>query len=392
MFLLIKGARIYCPRDQGIQDLLVCSGKIVSIGNLPESLDIPGNLTVIDGTGLSLAPGFVDQHVHISGGGGEAGPTTRTPEIFLSQLTTAGITTVVGLLGFDGTTRSLAGLLAKTRSLEDEGISAYMFSGAYELPVPTLTGAVKKDLVLIDKVIGIGEIAISDHRSAQPSVEMLAHLGAEARVGGMLGNKPGIVHIHIGEGKQGLSLLFDVIRNFDLPVTQFIPTHVNRLDRLFYQAIDYARQGGYIDLTAGIRPSETDPALDVPRAIERLLTSGVLLEQVTVSSDGNGSLPTFHQNGEFASMTVGSVHVLWNDIRQTVLQNILPLDKALSLITSNPATLLKIPHKGTIAVGNDADLVLLDRALMIDTVIAKGKVMVQSRQPIVRGTFELNNL
>lgn len=59
--------------------------------------------------GLIAVPGFVDMHVHVAGGGGEAGPASRTPEARLSELLLAGITTVVGLTGTDSVSRSQAG-------------------------------------------------------------------------------------------------------------------------------------------------------------------------------------------------------------------------------------------------------------------------------------------
>ena len=42
----------------------------------------------------------------------------------------------------------------------------------------------------------------------------------------------------------------------------------------------------------------------------------------------------------------------------------------------------------TIVVGKDADIVLLDKDLEIDTVIAKGQIMVKDKQAVVKGTFE----
>lgn len=101
-----------------------------------------------------LAPGLIDQHVHITGGGGEAGYHSRTPEITLSGIIRYGTTTVVGTLGTDGCTRSLENLYSKAKALEYEGISTFIHTGSYALPSVTFTGSVTRDLVLIDKVIG----------------------------------------------------------------------------------------------------------------------------------------------------------------------------------------------------------------------------------------------
>ena len=159
-----QGAHLYAPEDRGICDVLVANGKIIAVAsNIPS--DIVPNCTVVDLSGQILCPGFIDQHVHLIGGGGEAGPTTRTPEVALSRLTEAGVTSVVGLLGTDSISRHPESLLAKTRALNEEGISAWMLTGAYHVPSRTITGSVEKDVAIIDRVIGV-KCAISDHRSA----------------------------------------------------------------------------------------------------------------------------------------------------------------------------------------------------------------------------------
>lgn len=390
MFTLIKNAEIYSPDQMGVNDVLIAGSKIAAIQpniSIPKGLP---DLMEIDGSRKLLAPGFIDQHVHIAGGGGEGGPVSRTPEITLSKLTLAGVTTVIGLLGVDGITRSIAELLAKARALEEEGITAYIYTGAYEIPTRTLTGNVRSDLVLIDKVIGTGEIAISDHRSAQPTLEMLTKLASESRVGGLLGKKPGIVHIHIGDGKQGLSLLFEIMKNTDIPITQFVPTHVNRLDRLFDEAVEFLKLGGNIDLTAGItKENESPHALEVHEALEHLVEVKANLDRVTVSSDANGSMPRFDKDGRIIGIGIGSITELWKDIAKAVRKKVIPLPTALALVTRNVAELLKLsPAKGIIAVDSDADIVLLDKDYNIDTVIAKGKLMVQNGQALVHGYFE----
>ena len=165
-----------------------------------------------------VCPGIIDQHVHITGGGGEQGPISRIPEIMFSELVEAGVTTVVGVLGFDSITRSVAGLLAKARGLEAEGITTYIYTGSYGSPTETLTGRVLTDIVLLDKVIGVGEIALSDYRSFHPSLEDLRVLASEAMAGGMLGGKAGILHLHVGDGREGLGSLFRLLDESDFPL------------------------------------------------------------------------------------------------------------------------------------------------------------------------------
>ena len=59
---------------------------------------------------------------------------TQTPEIHLTEIVRAGITTVVGTLGVDNTMKTMAGLLAKVKALKEEGLSAYLWSGGYSVP------------------------------------------------------------------------------------------------------------------------------------------------------------------------------------------------------------------------------------------------------------------
>ncbi len=134
-FTLLQGAHLYAPEDRGVCDVLVANGKIIAVAsNIPS--DIVPDCTVVDLSGQILCPGFIDQHVHLIGGGGEAGPTTRTPEVALSRLTEAGVTSVVGLLGTDSISRHPESLLAKTRALNEEGISASDADRRLSCPFP----------------------------------------------------------------------------------------------------------------------------------------------------------------------------------------------------------------------------------------------------------------
>ena len=95
---------------------------------------LPQGCRVLDAAGRRVIPGLIDQHVHITGGGGESGFTSRVPELRFSDSVKAGVTTLVGLLGTDSRTRNVQNLLAKTKALNEEGITAYCLTGAYEIP------------------------------------------------------------------------------------------------------------------------------------------------------------------------------------------------------------------------------------------------------------------
>lgn len=389
MFKLIKNATVYSPAYEGRKDILICNDRIVKID---DSIDLPQSFCeeVIDGGAFKAVPGFVDQHVHISGGGGEGGPTTRTPDIRLSELTLAGITTAVGLLGTDGVTRSMEALFSKAKSLEEEGVSTYIYSGCYTLPFKTLTGSVQSDLILIDKVLGVGEIAISDHRSSYPSLNDLKTLAAHTRVGGLLSKKAGIVHIHLGEGPEGINSVIEIVKTTEIPAKQFMPTHINRIRHLAEQGMEFIRMGGYVDLTASFYKTEDHPdCMSIGDTLELYLEKGLSLEHVCASSDANGSMPVFDENENLVSIDVGHAAVLFQDIRSAIQDGIVTLERGLSLITTNPAKALKLyPRKGTLKEGSDADIVLLDDTLSIHTVIARGQVMVRDHKAVKKAFYE----
>src|SRR5512137_734049 len=182
--LILKNPDIYAPTPAGRADILIAGGRIVRVE--PGIRIAESYCETFDASGLMAVPGFIDAHVHMTGGGGEGGFATRTPELVLSDAIRGGVTTVVGCLGTDGVTRSLENLLAKARGLDEEGISTFIYTGYYAVPTATLTGSVERDLLLIEKVIGAGEVALSDHRSTQPSFDEVVRLAAEARRGGIL--------------------------------------------------------------------------------------------------------------------------------------------------------------------------------------------------------------
>ena len=385
---LINNIHVYAPEDVGIKDVLV-DEKIIKIGdNLPviEEYDVE----VIDGTGKILVPGFIDCHVHILGGGGEGGARTRTPEIVLSDITTAGVTTVVGCLGTDGTTRTMTNLLAKAKGLEEEGISTYVYTGSYQVPVKTLTGSVTDDIILFDKIIGCGEIAISDHRSSCPTKEEFMKIVADARLGGILSAKAGITDIHMGDSKEVLNLLKYVLDNSMIPSFNMLPTHINRNGYLMKDGIDYVKNyKGYIDLTtSGDKDHMEEGEVTAAQGYRMALDEGCDKYHITYSSDGQGSLPIFDKEGRYIGLGVGKVMSMYEEFVDSINIYNIDMETALLPLTLNPAKLLKLNNKGSIEKGKDADLVIMDKNLKITEVFARGKMMIENAQIKIKGTFE----
>lgn len=390
MITVIRNAEIYGPKYLGKKDVVIVGDKFEGIY---DKVNIPNhfvNINEIDAEGKIMFPGFIDCHVHILGGGGEGGFVTRTPEIMLSDLTTAGITSVVGCLGTDSVCRSVSSLIAKVKSLEEEGITAYCYTGSYDVPVKVITKSIKEDLMIIDKVIGVGEIALSDHRSSQPTYDEFIKVVSQARVGGILSGKAGIVNIHLGDGKRRLEYLLKTIEETELPTTQMLPTHINRNTELFNSGIDYINKGGYIDLTTSSNPNFLEEGeLTASQGLKRIYELGLPINHVTFSSDGNGSMPKFDEKRKLIGLGICSVKSLYAEVRKAILELNIPIDIAIKVITSNVAEILKLKSKGKIKEGYCADFVLVGKEeLDIIDVYGKGKALVKNGEAVVKGTFE----
>jgi len=384
--ILFKKCQVYAPELLGEKDVFIAGGKIAAIGDdIPEPAGM--EIDVVDGTGLKMVPGLIDCHVHIAGAGGEGGPATRTPELTLSELLEGGITTVIGCLGTDGLTRSVESVLMKAKSLREEGVSAWIYTGSYQVPTPTLLGDVGRDIALIDEVIGVGEISLSDHRSSGPTVEELIRLAGHARVGGLLGGKAGIVNCHMGDAKNPFQILYDVAAKSELTLGQFLPTHCNRNDYIFEDAKEYGKKG-FVDITASSYPFFPEYETKPSKAVIELLAAGVPLEHITFSSDGCGSLPDFDEKGNLIKLETGKPRSILDEVRDLVRDEGLELAKALQVVTSNVARILKLGRKGRIAAGADADVTLLDNEFRPYHVVANGTLMVHNARFLKKGTFE----
>ena len=393
MVTIIRNAKVYQPEYAGVKDILILGDRIAAVGEHLRA-DFGGSLEVqeINGEGMAAVPGFIDSHEHIMGGGGEGGFHTRTPEASLGDLIRNGITTVVGCIGTDGVGRDMTALMAKAHALENEGITTYAYTGSYQVPVHTLTDSLMKDIMMLDKVIGVGEVAVSDHRSSQPSFEEFARIAADARVAGMLSGKAGIVNVHLGDSERRLDPIRRVIHETEIPASQFLPTHVNRNEALFEECLDFAAEGGTIDFTGNEDIDYWETICDevrVCRGIRRLLERGISSDRFTISSDGQGSMPVFNAQGEYKGIGIGKASCLLKEVRECVQKEDIPLETAIKGITCNPASILKLDRKGRIKAGFDADICLLEEGtLKLNTVIAKGQVMVKDGEQKVFGTFE----
>jgi beta-aspartyl-dipeptidase (metallo-type) len=362
MLTLIEGGDVYTPDPLGPRDVLVVGGAIASIGAVNrralDGLGVP--IERIDATNCVVIPGLIDPHQHLIGGSGEKGFHTQTPEVRVDELVEAGITTVVGCLGVDTTTRTMPALLARAKALNHYGLTAYIYSGGYNVPPTTLTGSIRTDLLFVDSVIGAGEIAISDRRSTEPSRSELSRLVRDASVGGLLSGKAGVTHFHVGEEPARLAPLRALLDEYAIDAALLYPTHVERTEALMQEAVDLSRRGVTVDVDVVEK--------DLTRWLRFFIDRGGDIERLTASSDASITGPG----------------ALFDQVRRCVTELRMPLEDVLPIVTRNTARVLKLPNKGCIATGADADLVVVERrSLEIVAVVGRGRVLFKDGRLVV---------
>ena len=379
--VLIRNAHVFSPDDLGVRDVLMVNGRFLAIDT---DLDVKlPDLETIDAKGKILTPGFFDQHIHVTGGGGEGGPVSRTPELVLSELVACGTTNVVGVSGTDFITRSIENLLAKVRALATEGVSTWMYTSNYRFPPSTMSGEVAKDIFMVPECLGV-KIAMGDHRSSFPTEDELIHLLSDIRLAGMISGKIGVLHIHSGNIPGAFDMYRDIVsRGF--PIKHIRPTHCARVRHVFDSALEFAKAGGYIYFTTGGSCCfEKGPAEDFVGAVE----AGVNPKLVTMSSDGHGSKPRFDEKGNMVGLAVCGIECNLSTVKELVGDYKMDIPTVLGFITRNVADSHGLKDQGRVEVGAVANALLFDENFNLTDVFAKGRGMMRSGDIIVKGVFE----
>ena len=379
-----KNADLYTPNPVGMGDVLVANGAVIAIRKADEpAWTMAGvqGLEVVDLAGAKLTPGFIDQHIHITGAGGKYGYGSMTPEVHVTDLIRCGTTTVVGLLGTDGTARSLNTLYAKCAALEEEGISAWMLTSYFGLPPKTFTGNVHDDLLFIDRVVGC-KVAIADVRSSYPTAHQLLNILREIQVGGMISGKGGVLHLHLGALPEGMDILFEILDQNHVDIRRLSPTHLGRTAHLFEQAKAFAERGGMADLSTG--GTQFRPPWEI---LAEAHQEGHDLGQFTLSSDGNAGIGILNEDGELTGFKKAPIDKnLWN-VQQLLRKTDVPAALALGLVTTGPARNMGLKRKGRIAVGSDADFCWFDESWQLIGVAARGNVLMDAEGLQAHGNF-----
>lgn len=389
MFTLIKGASVFEPEYLGLKDILFLGNKIIKV---EESLEQPigYECEIIDASGKIVYPGFVDNHVHLIGADDGQGPVGRTNDIAWKDIVESGTTTVVGCLGSSRFVRSLHTLYIKTLELDMMGLSTYMYTGSFVIPPPTLTGEIRKDVYLVPKVIGL-KTAISDITTNHHTWQDLASISAEIFYGASIANKHAVIHVHVGRQNTRMDKIFELIENTGINPALVIPTHINRKDPdVIDQAIEYTKIGGIVDLSSLMRKEEgTMTGLKPDLAMKRMLEKGAVLENITMSSDGNVPQPIRDENLKQVGRYIAPLDLNRREIRDMVNNDVCSLSDALKIMTTNPARTLGL-KKGRIAESYDADIVIVDsiKNMGVEQVFSMGKQVVKNGETVWKSHFQ----
>ncbi len=369
-FKLLKNLHVYAPQDLGKMDILTYKDEIVKIADKIEP-PFRQETQIEDLSNCYGLPGFVDSHVHIIGGGGEGGFFTRTTPGNETDFFKAGTTAVIGLLGTDGITRTHRELLGQARKFTHNRLRTFLMTGSYALPLVTLLKDLQEDIVFIPEYIGIGEIALSDHRSSGITTDEFRRILLNARVAGLLSGKAGKAVIHMGGVKTALEPLRQAIAQGDISSHQILPTHIARTDQTLEEGKEWINKyDGYIDFTAGTKAAQ---------AIDACLNEGIAPEKILCSSDGWGSIPKFDSNGNFLSVETAPVDTLQKVFKALVINAGHPIQTALKIFTSNVSEFFGISKQGhgKIIEEGVANLCVYDKNLNLKRTLAQGEWVYQ---------------
>ncbi len=375
MFTLLKNGEVYTPENLGKKDVLLWNDKVFKIG---DNLDIPQGYDgkTINLEGKKVIPGIVDTHVHITGGGGEGGFTSRTSEITKEEIAEAGVTALVGVLGTDGYARRVEDVLVKTLALREMGFEAYFLTGSYTLPVVNLTGEVATDIMFQEHCLGMGEIAHCDHRGSMMTFEEFTRLAADVRNGARLAGKKGVLNVHLGNLEDPADYFLDLCKKDITFRPLIVPTHVTRKDYVFKSCLKFLEFGGQIDITAGGKGDKEQNVIGSVEGLEMIYKKYKTLDRVSLTSDGNGSMPIWDNLGNLIGMGKGSSKVLLEDLKLATENGIIPFEETLKTITTTPAAVYGLKTAaGTITENGVANIAVLNGDLLLELTILNGEIV-----------------
>ncbi|BDZ65471.1 amidohydrolase family protein [Agromyces mangrovi Wang et al. 2018] len=388
-FHVLRGGSVLSPTGFVPADVWTAAGTILGVGphaSGPEAVP-PGapDAIELDCTGKLVTPGLVDGHLHIMGGGGGGGYASRIPELPVDAVLEAGITTCVAMPGVDPLTRPLEGLLALARAYRQQGVRAVAMTGGFIWPPRTLTGGIRSDVYLIPDLVGV-KVALGEHLATAPDAAELVSLLRELEWVGRMTGGAALLHAHLGMGDDPARDLEVALveSGVDRPIVQV--THANYTEQTLAAAIRLGGAGCRVDVNPLLRPGRVAGALSPVEAVRRLLDAEVPLERLSLSTDGNASVPREIADGSYE---LYDRHLdLLGTVRALESEGILSLEEAFGLVTANPAEALQRGDLGLVRPGAAADLLVLDpETLAVETVLSDGVVRVRDGRAVAPSKF-----
>jgi dihydroorotase len=382
--LLIKGGRLIDPahnRDE-VLDLLVEGGRIARLG---KNLVAPAGAQVLDATGLIVAPGLVDIHVHLREPGNEGAETIETGTL---SAAVGGITSVVSMPNTQPAIDSGTGIRFVLRRAAETAHVRVWPSGSI-----TLDRAGEK-LAEIGGMVQAGAVALTDDGNSVPDAQLLRRALEYAKMfdvtviehsedkslmaDGIMNEGPLATRLgHRGIPRQSESIAAG--RNIALAALTGAHIHLTHISTR--ETVDLVRQAKKkgILVTADCTPHHftltedavvrcgTNAKMNPPLRAEedrRALIEGLKDGTIDCIASDHAPHTRASKEQEFSAAPFGIVGLetlLPLTVTQLIEPGHLSWSEAIRRMATNPAKVLSLPV-GDLAEGSPADIVIINPA------------------------------
>ena len=134
----------------------------------------------------------------------------------------------------------------------------------------------------------------------------------------MLSGKAGITNVHLGGGKRQYELLLKLWRRLrSLLVNFYRLMQIGQVSCL--KQVSFLLKWAVPSILPQVKIlifGKEDDEVRFSKGLKRLLDEGIGLDQFTMTSDGQGSLPYFDENNQFIGLGVGSSRALMVGIKK----------------------------------------------------------------------------
>lgn len=374
MRTLIKNATVVFPDRTGIASVLIIDDRIAEIDPSPAT----AVEETVDGTGLHLLPGIIDDQVHFREPGMEHKEDLHTGSRACAK---GGITTYLEMPNTNPTTTTLETLDDKLQRAAARSVVNFGFYiGATGDNLKVLQQATRTPGIKIFIGSSTGSLLVDDQAAlerifAETTLPICAHCEDEStvranrsRLGGGVSPRD---HSRI---RDNAAALIATKRAVDLAVRhrhQFHVLHVSTADEveflrarpawvtaeacphhLFFNVDDYDRLGALIQMNPSVKTAADNAML------WEGLRRGIL--EVVATDHAPHTLEEKRQSYPQSPSGLPAVENSLALMLDAANRGLCTLEQIVSWMSANPARIWHLERKGAIQVGYDADLVLVD--------------------------------